>query len=73
MKILATALYKKIAKKHNGYFAFGIFFILAGLNTSATGRFPKGAIIYDDNIKILYGFLLMIIGIGCIFVGIRKI
>jgi len=64
---------RSYANKFNlGYLAAGVFFIIVGISTSITGKLPRGGVIYDDNLKIFYGIIWLVLGLACVFVGVRK-
>ncbi len=72
MKEVVSFILAKFKKFNIGYWATGIFFILVGLDTAVTGKLPRGGIIYDNNLKIFYGFLCIILGLACFFFGIKR-
>ncbi|MDQ7727221.1 hypothetical protein [Halomonas sp. SpR8] len=72
MKKITSFVLSKLKQSHFGFLAAGFLFILVGIDTSATGKLPRGGIIYDDNLKIFYALIWFTLGLACIFLGVRR-
>ncbi|WP_404465226.1 hypothetical protein LG331_03015 [Vreelandella aquamarina] len=72
MNKIASLVWNKLKRSNFGLLAAGLLFILVGIDTSATGKLPRGGIIYDDNLKIFYALIWLAFGLACIFIGIRR-
>lgn len=72
MKKIPPSIMRRLKKLNVQYFLFGFLFIFAGFYTWVIGKLPRGGIIYDDNLKIFYGIIWFVLGLACVFVGVRK-